>query len=613
MHISNLVKHALANGGRIVPLLLDPALTKGTGLMNPSIYIDGDQILCNVRHVNYTLFHSEGKKFHHFYGPLQYIHPENDCTLTTTNYLCHLDEALNITRTDKIDTGAFDVPPIWEFVGMEDVRLFRWDGHLYGSGVRRDTTTNGVGRMELCEYDVTTDTVKEISRIRIPAPGADNTYCEKNWMPILDIPYHYIKWSNPTEVVKVDLNGSPTLTAHLEESRVIEGLCDFRGGSQVISWQGYYLAIIHEVRLFNSELGRKDAKYYHRFVLWDKGFNIVTFSELFDFMEGDIEFSCGLALRNSEFLVSFGFQDNAAFVLGFPESIMWDLLKLERPKPPLAAVKIKKIAVGRGISNDSVARIPVIGTAIVNGIHWLRRLLASIDYPTDTFVIFNNNGRHQLTKELDEIAATTHPFIKNIQVCHLPSNIGCPAAWNLIIKSFPLAPYWLICNHDIEVSFGYLEKMVKHLEDPEVGVVHGEVGDYDVGSWDIFIIRDFVVQKYGLFDENFYPAYCEDMDYLMRLTADGNKVKRVIGVGGNLLHGDTADYNISGSQTARVEPELREKIDAAHLLNQQYIATKWGSGWTTVSPAKYPLDNPSLPLSYTSYDLGFIRFKHLGF
>ena len=240
---------------------------------------------------------------------MQYIHPENDCTLTTVNYLCELDENLNIIRTNKIDTSQFDVKPIWEFVGMEDVRLFKWDNKLYGSGVRRDTTTNGVGRMELCEYDITNNSVNEISRWRIPAPGLDNTYCEKNWMPILDKPYHYIKWSNPTEVVKIDPIEKTCVTVHLEEQRYIEGLCDFRGGSQVISWNGYYLAVIHEVRLFNSELGRKDGKYYHRFVLWDDNFNIVTFSDLFDFMEGDIEFCCGLGFKNGGFTLHL--PDNA--------------------------------------------------------------------------------------------------------------------------------------------------------------------------------------------------------------------------------------------------------------------------------------------------------------
>ena len=603
--ISNLVKYALENNGSIVPLLVNPSLTNGTGLMNPSVFIDSNgTILCNVRHVNYTLFHSEGKKFHHFYGPLQYIHPENDCTLTTTNYLCHLDNNLNIIRTDKIDTSEFDVTPIWEFVGMEDVRLFEWNNKLYGSGVRRDTTTNGVGRMELSEYSITENSIKEISRFRIPAPGEDKSYCEKNWMPILDKPYHYIKWSNPTEVVKIDPINKTCVTVHLEETRTIPGLCDFRGGSQVISWNGYYLAIIHEVRLFNSELGRKDGKYYHRFVLWDKDFNIVKFSELFDFMEGDIEFCCGLSFLNGEFLVSFGFQDNAAFILKFPESLMFKLLNLDEPKTSF---------IDDGSSIIVKPSIPVIGTAIVNGIHWLKRLIESVDYPVDNFIIFNNNGRNQITDELNKLVNTPHnKFIKNLQVCHLPSNLGCAAAWNLIIKSFPMAPYWIISNHDVAFSSGYLEEMVNYIQDSKVGIVHGDIGAWNIGGWELFLIRDFVVQKYGLFDENLYPAYCEDMDYLSRILADGNNLKRVLQVNKPLLHGETYDYDTSGSQTSRTEPQLKKRIDNGQYLNQLYLDEKW-EGWRRFDPTSHPFNDDNLPLSYTTYDLEFIRKKHMGF
>jgi hypothetical protein len=42
--------------------------------------------------------------------------------------------------------------------------------------------------------------------------------------------------------------------------------------------------------------------------------------------------------------------------------------------------------------------IPVIGTAVVNAPHWVYRLFYSIDYPVDTFIVFNNNGRDQITR-----------------------------------------------------------------------------------------------------------------------------------------------------------------------------------------------------------------------
>lgn len=596
MKISNLVKHCLSNGGIIKPLLVDPQLTNGTGLMNPSVYIDGDHIRINIRHVNYTLFHSEEKKFHHYWGPLQYIHPENDCTLTTVNYFGELTKDLDLVNVHKIDTSTLDVDPLWEFVGLEDARVFRWDDKLYISGVRRDTTINGVGRMELSELELTNDSVKEISRWRIPAPGEDKSYCEKNWMPIINKPFHYVKWSNPTEVVRVDPIEKTCVTVHLDDSKTIPDLCDFRGGSQLIPWNNYYLAVIHEVRLFNSELGRKDGKYFHRFVLWDQNFNIVKFSELFDFMEGDIEFCCGLAFDDDNFIVTFGFQDNAAFVLKFPEKIMYDILNLSKQE-------------------DTQSPIPVIGTAIVNGVHWLKKLLDSIDYPVKRFIVFNNNGRNLITDELNELANTTHPYINKIEVCHLPANLGCSTAWNLIIKSTIMSPYWLIVNHDISFTPGFLQRMAELANDEETGVVHGTAGEFGIGAWDIFLIKDFVIKKYGLFDENLYPAYEEDMDYYMRIVADGNTLKRTF-VEMPYYHGGVIhDYDNYGSQTSRTENDLlKEKIDLGQTLNQSmYMDLKWSSNWRVCGPTSHPFDNSSLPLTYTTYDIEFIRKKYMGF
>ena len=234
--------------------------------MNPSIYQDGTELLVNIRHVNYTLYHSENKKFQHRYGPLQYLHPENDRHLRTWNYVARLNPDLTIRTVHQVDTARLDVTPIWEFVGLEDARLFRWNDRLYLSGVRRDTTTNGQGRMELSEIELASDQVKEISRVRIPAPAPDTSYCEKNWMPILDQPFHYVKWSNPTEVVRYDPDTGTTHTVHLDTTQFIPNLPDFRGSSHVIPYgTNHYLALIHEVDLFKSEAGEKDAVYRHRF------------------------------------------------------------------------------------------------------------------------------------------------------------------------------------------------------------------------------------------------------------------------------------------------------------------------------------------------------------
>ena len=320
----NFVKLALENGGTIKPLIIPAEYTNGTGLCNPSVLVDDGKILVNVRHVQYTLYHSELQKYEHQYGPLVYLNPENDITLTTTNYICELDQNLDIIHWSKVDTSKLDKKPLWEFVGLEDARLIKWNNTFYLCGVRRDTTTNGQGRMELSELEFSEESVKEISRFRIPSQPPDEEYCSKNWMPILDMPFHYVKWTNGTEIVKVTPEENKTETILLKDW--IQAPKDLRGGSQVLTYKDGYLTINHETDLFKSEAGRKNARYRHRFTYWDKNWNIQKFSSVFSFLENEIEFACGMSKYGDDYLITFGVQDNAAYILRVPGKFMEDFI-----------------------------------------------------------------------------------------------------------------------------------------------------------------------------------------------------------------------------------------------------------------------------------------------
>ena len=312
--MKNFTEIVLKNGGTIRPLIIDSNLTNGTGLFNPSVFVDYDnKIYVNVRHCQYTLYHSELSVYEHAWGPLLYLNPENDITLTTTNYFGELNDDLSFKYYHKVDTSALDIKPVWEFVGLEDARIVRWNGKLYLSGVRRDTKTNGEGRMELSEIEVSSEGAREISRFRIPAPNGDGSYCEKNWMPILDMPYHYLKWCNPVEIVKVNPEDNTCITTFLGNKIFFDW--DQRGGGQVIPFEDGYLSIIHETDLQWSHQGRKDGKYRHRLIHWSKNWEPIRRSSQFSFLEGKIEFACGLAKRNEEVYITFGFQDNAAYVV----------------------------------------------------------------------------------------------------------------------------------------------------------------------------------------------------------------------------------------------------------------------------------------------------------
>ncbi len=334
MVYENLVKTILDNGGKIKPLYIDNKDSEGTGLCNASILYHDGKLRMILRNVEYTLYHSEGEQKYQscYQGPLSYYHKDNDLTLRTINFYCELDaETLEIERYNKIDTSKLDVEPIWTFIGLEDARLIHWDNKYYGCGVRRDTTTNGQGRMEFSELEINEDNVKEVKRDRIEVPNPES-YCEKNWMPIKNLPFHFIKWTNPTEVVKVDLSKNKAEQIFLAD-KYYQLPLDLRGGSQLISWDDdTYLSIVHECKFIPKNFnGHKDADYYHRFVIWNKDWSIKYISENFNFMTAKTEFCIGLEEVNDNIIIVFGFQDNACYAVKLAKKclneIIWKRLK----------------------------------------------------------------------------------------------------------------------------------------------------------------------------------------------------------------------------------------------------------------------------------------------
>lgn len=262
-----------------------------------------------------------------------------------------------------------------------------------------------------------------------------------------------------------------------------------------------------------------------------------------------------------------------------------------------------------------VKKIPVIGAAVVNNPYWVSRLLMSVDYPVENFVIINNNGRGEIDEELDRLTKVTHKFIDKIKVVHMPANIGCGGAWNLIIKCYMMAPYWIIVNDDVAFNPGLLKEMADIVDgNKHIGMIHPNAGDFNIGAWDLFLIRDHIIQTFGLFDENCYPAYCEDADYIMRMVH--RPILKVTGTQHSYQHGnaDSKEYYKAGSQTEKSEDGLKAKLDKANDLNIEYLTKKWGPGWRMMNPNFHVFEGETeRHIGETRYDLEFVRSKHLGF
>lgn len=78
-------------------------------------------------------------------------------------------------------------------------------------------------------------------------------------------------------------------------------------------------------------------------------------------------------------------------------------------------------------------------------------------------------------------------------------------------------------------------------------------------------------------------------------------------------HGDSTMYYETGSQTEKNEEGLKAKLDHANNLNIEYLSKKWGVGWRKINPNKDPFEGENIPINITTWDLEFVRQKHMGF
>ena len=320
--VHRFVNYCLQSGAIVTPILINEHDPMWPGWCNPSIMWDekDQNFKMIVRNVNHVLHGVDNPiKAPCNWGPIFYSIPAEDGrNLKTQNFIgvCK-DPAKEPWEFKKIKTNPYK--PIWEFQGEEDARIVRWDGKLYATGVRRDDNTQGRGRMELMH--LSENGYQEVTRKRVGAVNEDS-YCEKNWMAIKDMPYHYVQQTNPTVVVKTDPKTGRTeevVRKQYREDLVDQNFDLLRGSSTVIRWHDHWLALVHTCEMWITAAGRKYSRYCHTFVEWDDDWNIVKMSPLFSFADWNVEFTCGLEYHDGMFYIPFAIEDNFSFVISVKE------------------------------------------------------------------------------------------------------------------------------------------------------------------------------------------------------------------------------------------------------------------------------------------------------
>jgi GT2 family glycosyltransferase len=154
--------------------------------------------------------------------------------------------------------------------------------------------------------------------------------------------------------------------------------------------------------------------------------------------------------------------------------------------------------------------IPVLGFLTYSRFDLADRLLASIDYPVEHLVIVDNSGRREYDPVKPEL-------VKNLWFIQVPYGLGYSGGLNLIVKTTPFAPYWLLVNDDTVFQPGALKKISERTDPQAINFLS------IMPKWSGFVLGEGAVLKAGLFDERFHPIYFEDNDYERRLMAAGVK------------------------------------------------------------------------------------------
>lgn len=152
--------------------------------------------------------------------------------------------------------------------------------------------------------------------------------------------------------------------------------------------------------------------------------------------------------------------------------------------------------------------IPVLGFCTLKRFDLAERLLASIDYPVEHLVIVDNSGTQSWKPSKPEL-------VKNLWLIQVPFGLGLVGAWNLIVKSTPYAPYWVLVNDDAWFEAGSLEKIASEVDTQALNFLD------IVPQWSAVIFGEGMVEKVGLYDERFYPLYFDDNDLERRVDQAG--------------------------------------------------------------------------------------------
>jgi len=213
--------------------------------------------------------------------------------------------------------------------------------------------------------------------------------------------------------------------------------------------------------------------------------------------------------------------------------------------------------------------IPVIGFATLKRFDLAERLIASIDYPVEHLVIVDNSGEQSWQPVKPDL-------VSKMWVIRVPYGLGLVGAWNLIIKTTPYAPYWLLVNDDAYFEAGALEKIASEVDTQALNFLQINT------AWSAVVFGEGMIDKVGLYDERFYPLYFDDNDLERRVRQHGVPIKTIDAAvhhdnSSTLKSGFEAVNNISYSNNMALYNSKQEQQD--YTQGEWSLAVRRANRW----------------------------------
>jgi len=203
--------------------------------------------------------------------------------------------------------------------------------------------------------------------------------------------------------------------------------------------------------------------------------------------------------------------------------------------------------------------IPVLGFLTYSRFDLADRLLASIDYPVENLVIVDNSGKR-------EYQPVKPDLVKNLWFIQVPHGLGYGGGLNLIVKSTPFAPYWVLVNDDSEFAPGALAKIADQVDTEAINFLS------IMPKWSGFVLGEGAVLKAGLFDERFHPIYFEDNDYERRLQQAGVKANFIYA---ELGHDNSSTLNSGFHSQNDLTFARNHKLFEQKVAEQDFSEGSW--------------------------------------